>query len=115
MSVSIEVSVGQPNDVPPRSRRRDPGERLRHNDIENAYLLRLQLPLFQDALRRSLWLTSAATDIGTGTYTIATQLGAELLGLELRDVHVKIGDSDLPPARSPGPGAKIEGSLRLRT
>jgi xanthine dehydrogenase YagR molybdenum-binding subunit len=41
---------------------------------------------------------SAATDLGTGTYTIATQVTAELLGLEIDQVHVEIGDSDLPPA-----------------
>jgi CO/xanthine dehydrogenase Mo-binding subunit len=56
------------------------------------------------------WLRSAATDIGTGTYTIATQLGAELLGLDLRDVHVEIGDSDLPPAPQSG-GSGLAGSL----
>jgi CO/xanthine dehydrogenase Mo-binding subunit len=41
---------------------------------------------------------SAATDLGTGTYTIATQVAAELLGLDIDQVHVEIGDSDLPPA-----------------
>ncbi len=45
---------------------------------------------------------SAATDIGTGTYTIATQLAAELLGLGLGQVRVEIGDSDLPPAPPAG-------------
>ena len=39
---------------------------------------------------------SAATDLGTGTYTIATQVTAELLGLEIDQVSVEIGDSDLP-------------------
>jgi CO/xanthine dehydrogenase Mo-binding subunit len=39
---------------------------------------------------------SAATDLGTGTYTIATQVTAELLGLDIDQVHVEIGDSDLP-------------------
>ena len=39
---------------------------------------------------------SAATDLGTGTYTIATQVTAELLGLDTGQVHVDIGDSDLP-------------------
>jgi xanthine dehydrogenase YagR molybdenum-binding subunit len=39
---------------------------------------------------------SAATDLGTGTYTIATQVTAELLGLDTGQVHVEIGDSDLP-------------------
>jgi xanthine dehydrogenase YagR molybdenum-binding subunit len=41
---------------------------------------------------------SAATDLGTGTYTIATQVTAELLGLDTDQVHVEIGDSDLPYA-----------------
>jgi CO/xanthine dehydrogenase Mo-binding subunit len=45
---------------------------------------------------------SAATDIGTGTYTIAAQLAAELLGLDLGQVRVEIGDSDLPPAPPAG-------------
>ena len=39
---------------------------------------------------------SAATDLGTGTYTIATQVTAELLGLDTGQVRVEIGDSDLP-------------------
>jgi xanthine dehydrogenase YagR molybdenum-binding subunit len=39
---------------------------------------------------------SAATDLGTGTYTIAAQVTAELLGLDIDQVHVEIGDSDLP-------------------
>ena len=39
---------------------------------------------------------SGATDLGTGTYTIATQVTAELLGLDIDQVHVEIGDSDLP-------------------
>jgi xanthine dehydrogenase YagR molybdenum-binding subunit len=45
---------------------------------------------------------SAATDIGTGTYTIATQVAAELLGLDVRQVDVGIGDSDMPPAPQAG-------------
>ncbi|MBE1486337.1 xanthine dehydrogenase family protein molybdopterin-binding subunit [Plantactinospora soyae] len=45
---------------------------------------------------------SAATDLGTGTYTIATQLAAELLGLDRGRVRVAIGDSDLPPAPQSG-------------
>ena len=39
---------------------------------------------------------SAAADLGTGTYTTATQVAAELLGLDIDQVHVEIGDSDLP-------------------
>jgi CO/xanthine dehydrogenase Mo-binding subunit len=44
---------------------------------------------------------SATGDIGTGTYTVMRQLSAELLGLELAQVRVDLGDSDMPwsPAR----------------
>ncbi|WP_431931179.1 xanthine dehydrogenase family protein molybdopterin-binding subunit [Nonomuraea jabiensis] len=40
---------------------------------------------------------SAVTDIGTGTYTVMTQLSAELLGLDLSQVTFELGDTDLPP------------------
>jgi xanthine dehydrogenase YagR molybdenum-binding subunit len=46
----------------------------------------------------SLEIGAGTADIGTGTYTIFTQIGAELLGLPLDKVTVKIGDSDLPYA-----------------
>jgi xanthine dehydrogenase YagR molybdenum-binding subunit len=44
----------------------------------------------------TLEVSCAAADIGTGTYTILTQIGAEMLGLPMDKVTVKIGDSDLP-------------------
>ncbi|WP_127503851.1 xanthine dehydrogenase family protein molybdopterin-binding subunit [Actinoplanes solisilvae] len=50
----------------------------------------------------SVIVRAAATDIGTGTYTVAAQLTADLLGLSMDDVTVKIGDSDLPPAPQSG-------------
>jgi len=51
---------------------------------------------------------SAATDIGTGTYTIATQVVAELLGVDVSQVDVAIGDSDMPLApQSGGSGLAI--------
>ena len=53
---------------------------------------------------------SAATDIGTGTYTIATQLSAELLGLRIDQVRVEIGDTDLPPA-PPSGGSALAAAL----
>jgi xanthine dehydrogenase YagR molybdenum-binding subunit len=40
----------------------------------------------------------AAADLGTGTHTILAQTAADGLGLPLKQVHVIIGDSDLPPA-----------------
>ncbi|TPG10932.1 xanthine dehydrogenase family protein molybdopterin-binding subunit [Sphingomonas oligophenolica] len=42
------------------------------------------------------------TDIGTGTYTILAQTVAEMLGLPIADVEVRIGDTDLPPSAGSG-------------
>jgi xanthine dehydrogenase YagR molybdenum-binding subunit len=38
----------------------------------------------------------ATSDIGTGTYTIMAQVAADMLGLPLEDITVKLGDSTLP-------------------
>ncbi|HEV7803659.1 MAG TPA: xanthine dehydrogenase family protein molybdopterin-binding subunit, partial [Burkholderiales bacterium] len=43
-------------------------------------------------------VSSATTDIGTGTYTIMTQIAAETLGLPIEDVTFRLGDSDMPKA-----------------
>jgi xanthine dehydrogenase YagR molybdenum-binding subunit len=40
----------------------------------------------------------AASDLGTGSFTILTQTAADALGLPLKNVDVKIGDSAFPPA-----------------
>ena len=45
-----------------------------------------------------LTVSSATADIGTGTYTIMTQIAAEALGLPLADVTFRLGDSSLPKA-----------------
>jgi xanthine dehydrogenase YagR molybdenum-binding subunit len=47
-------------------------------------------------------IRSGATDIGTGTYTVITQLAADLLGLPAGLVHVGLGDSDMPKAPQQG-------------
>ena len=44
----------------------------------------------------------AMTDIGTGTYTIMTQIAAELLGLPMERVQVDMGDTDYPAASGSG-------------
>ena len=49
-----------------------------------------------DEVKASIEL--AASDLGTGTYTILAQVAAETLGIPLKNVGVKIGDSALPPA-----------------
>jgi xanthine dehydrogenase YagR molybdenum-binding subunit len=38
----------------------------------------------------------AASDIGTGTYTIMAQVAADMLGLPIDNISIKIGDSTLP-------------------
>ncbi len=43
-----------------------------------------------------LHVSSAVTDIGTGTYTALTQIAAAAMGLDTDDVSVLIGDSSLP-------------------
>jgi len=40
----------------------------------------------------------AASDIGTGTYTILAQVAADALGLPIENINVKLGDSTLPQA-----------------
>ena len=41
-------------------------------------------------------VASAASDIGTGTYTIMAQVAADMLGLPIDNISVKLGDSTLP-------------------
>jgi xanthine dehydrogenase YagR molybdenum-binding subunit len=42
------------------------------------------------------------TDIGTGSYTIIAQTAAEMLGVELNKVVVRLGDSDFPVSAGSG-------------
>ncbi|MFF4763109.1 xanthine dehydrogenase family protein molybdopterin-binding subunit [Streptomyces sp. NPDC001292] len=53
---------------------------------------------------------SAASDIGTGTRTVMTQLTAELLGLDLEQVRFDLGDSSLPWSPAAG-GSGLTTSL----
>ena len=41
-------------------------------------------------------VATAASDIGTGTYTIMAQVAADMLGLPIENISVKLGDSSLP-------------------
>ena len=41
-------------------------------------------------------VSCATSDIGTGTYTIMAQVAADMLGLPLDNISIKIGDSSLP-------------------
>ncbi|WP_201585980.1 xanthine dehydrogenase family protein molybdopterin-binding subunit [Psychrobacter jeotgali] len=42
------------------------------------------------------------TDIGTGSYTVFTQVAADLLGLPIDHIEMKLGDSELPPSSGSG-------------
>ena len=56
----------------------------------------------------TLLVESAMTDIGTGSYTINAQTAAEMLGLPLDAVEVRLGDTALPA--SPGSGGSFGGN-----
>lgn len=43
-------------------------------------------------------ISCAASDIGTGTYTIVAQVAADALGLPIENIDVKLADSTLPQA-----------------
>jgi xanthine dehydrogenase YagR molybdenum-binding subunit len=47
-------------------------------------------------------VTCAASDLGTGTYTVMAQVAADLLGLPIENVNVRLGDSTLPQAQVAG-------------
>ena len=52
----------------------------------------------------------ATSDIGTGTYTIMAQVAADMLGLSLDSVSIKLGDSTLPQSPVEG-GSWIAASV----
>jgi CO/xanthine dehydrogenase Mo-binding subunit len=56
------------------------------------------------------YVSSAATDIGTGTYTVMAQLAAETLALPLEHVRFDLGDSDMPESPQAG-GSGLTGAL----
>ena len=55
-------------------------------------------------------ISCATSDIGTGTYTIMAQVAAEMLGLPLDYVTIKLGDSTLPQSPVEG-GSWIAASV----
>jgi xanthine dehydrogenase YagR molybdenum-binding subunit len=52
----------------------------------------------------------ATSDIGTGTYTIMAQVAADMLGLPLDNITIKLGDSSLPQSPVEG-GSWIAASV----
>lgn len=47
-------------------------------------------------------VASGTTDIGVGTYTVMTQIAAELLGIQQKNVKAELGDTKFPRAPSQG-------------
>ena len=54
-----------------------------------------------------LTVSSAASDIGTGTYTAMAMIAAATLGLPLENVTFRLGDSDLPVAPIEGGSSHV--------
>jgi len=52
--------------------------------------------------RGKVTISTDMTDIGTGSYTIIGQTAAELLGVPLSQVEVRLGDSDFPISSGSG-------------
>jgi xanthine dehydrogenase YagR molybdenum-binding subunit len=55
-------------------------------------------------------VATAASDIGTGTYTIMAQVAADRMGVPIDNVTVRLGDSTLPPCPLEG-GSWIAASV----
>jgi xanthine dehydrogenase YagR molybdenum-binding subunit len=55
-------------------------------------------------------VSCATSDIGTGTYTIMAQVAADMLGLPLESVTIRLGDSSLPQSPVEG-GSWIAASV----
>jgi xanthine dehydrogenase YagR molybdenum-binding subunit len=54
-----------------------------------------------------LVVSSAATDIGTGTYTVMAMIAAAAMGLEMEKVTFQLGDSTLPVAPIEGGSSHV--------
>jgi xanthine dehydrogenase YagR molybdenum-binding subunit len=55
-------------------------------------------------------VSCATSDIGTGTYTIMAQVAADMLGLPIDDITIRLGDSRLPQSPVEG-GSWIAASV----
>jgi xanthine dehydrogenase YagR molybdenum-binding subunit len=63
--------------------------------VNQRELTEVQIRVFSD---HSAVVRCGAQDLGTGTYTIAAQIAADGLGLEVRRISVQMGDTDYPRA-----------------
>lgn len=70
----------------------------------------MQMPASAKACLESdgrLVVSSATSDIGTGTYTVMTQIAAAAMGVPLERVEFRLGDSSLPQAPLEGGSATV--------
>jgi len=65
--------------------------------IDNLFTVRVAL-----TANGHVEVTCAASDLGTGTYTVMAQVTADLLGLPIENINVRLGDSTLPQAQVAG-------------
>ena len=85
--------------IEPRSMRE--GNQLIGWGMANGAWDALQMPAKAQAvlsLDGKLTVSSGTSEIGTGTYTIMTQIAAETLGMDINDVTFKLGDTLMPMA-----------------
>ncbi|MFI7703959.1 xanthine dehydrogenase family protein molybdopterin-binding subunit [Nonomuraea sp. NPDC049480] len=68
-----------------------------HRTLRNAAQARVLLDARGTAL-----VEAATSDMGPGTYTSMTQVAADALGLTVRDVEFRLGDSAMPPTPAHG-------------
>jgi len=61
--------------------------------VSQRELTEVRIRLFSD---NTALVQCGAQDIGTGTYTIAAQVAAEALGLDLDSITVRLGDTEFP-------------------
>jgi xanthine dehydrogenase YagR molybdenum-binding subunit len=91
-------------DPRPGSMRDAQGRRVGHGCASATYPVIVQPAGARAVLRPdgSAVVSSAASDMGPGTYTAMTQVAAEALGLPLERVRFELGDTRLPPAPAHG-------------
>jgi xanthine dehydrogenase YagR molybdenum-binding subunit len=66
-----------------------------------AFFMRTQRARAQLHADGTAVVATAAQEFGTGMVTVLTQVAADGLGIDLRDVRLEFGDTDLPTAGSP--------------
>ncbi|MCW1886036.1 xanthine dehydrogenase family protein molybdopterin-binding subunit [Luteolibacter flavescens] len=75
------------------------GRTLKGSGVATGVWEAMQMPASAKAVLGAdgkLVVSSATSDIGTGTYTIMSQIAAEALGLDITDVKFQLGDTALP-------------------